>query len=41
MIDSQDEVFKLLMSLVLNYIAINMIYSLPHLLNKPLNSGSI
>ena len=35
MIDSQDIAFELLMSLVLNYIAINMIYSLPHLINKP------
>ena len=32
---TEDVAFEILNSLILNYIALNMIYSLPHLLNKP------
>ena len=32
---TNDVAFEILNSLILNYIALNMIYSLPHLLNKP------
>jgi hypothetical protein len=35
LIFTKDVAFEILNSLILNYIALNMIYSLPHLLNKP------
>lgn len=34
-IKSNENAFNLLISLIFNYIAMNIIYSLPHLLNKP------
>lgn len=42
-INSNDtsEVFQLLMSFILSKLALKIIYSLPHMLNKSLNSGSI
>lgn len=35
LIKSNENAFNLLISLILNYIAIDIIYSLPHLLNRP------
>jgi hypothetical protein len=40
LIKSNENAFNLLISLIFNYIAIDIIYSLPHLLNRPnKNSG--
>jgi hypothetical protein len=35
LINTNNEAFQLLMSFILNYIAINIIYNLPNMINKP------